>query len=324
MRIASILCGLFFATTAAAQALPGTKLLEGKDDFAKVMVEGIDRYLTKATERAAKDRGKYWKPDFTSVETFDQSVQPNRARLRKMIGVIDRRLPVSMTKIETVEQAALVAETKHYKVYAVRWPVLPGMHGEGLLLEPTGKPTACAIAIPDADWTPEQLVGIAPGVPKESQYARRLAEDGYRVIVPTLIDRNDEYSGSPRINRFTNQPHREFVYRMSYQMGRHIIGYEVQKILAAVDWLQKAQGRESLGLELWGYGEGGLLALYSAAVDPRIKNTYISGYVNNRNDLHKEPIYRNVFGLLKEFGDAELLMLAGAPNGLLTCAGGSA
>ena len=67
-------------------------------------------------------------------------------------------------------------------------------------------------------------------------------------------------------------------------------------------------------IEVWGYGEGGLLALYSAALDPRIKNTYISGYVNNRNELHREPIYRNVFGLLKEFGDAELLMLAGAPN----------
>ncbi len=68
-------------------------------------------------------------------------------------------------------------------------------------------------------------------------------------------------------------------------------------------------------VEVWGYGEGGLIALYSAALDTRIKETYISGYVNNRNDLHKEPIYRNVFGLLKEFGDAELLMLAGAPNG---------
>ena len=29
---------------------------------------------------------------------------------------------------------------------------------------------------------------------------------------------------------------------------------------------------------------------------------------------YREPIYRNVFGLLREFGDAELMMLAGAPN----------
>ena len=42
--------------------------------------------------------------------------------------------------------------------------------------------------------------------------------------------------------------------------------------------------------------------VYSAALDPRIKNTHISGYINNRNDLHKEPIYRNVWKLLREFG----------------------
>ncbi len=293
------------------QALPGTKLLETKEDLAKVMVDGIHRYLDKQTELAAKERFKYWKPDFSTPAAFDKSVQPNRARFRKMIGVIDERLPVAMEKVSTVEHPSLVAQTKHYKVFAVRWPVLPGVHGEGLLLEPTEKPKAYAVAIPDADWTPEQLVGVAPGVPKDAQFARRLAEDGYRVIVPTLINRADTYSGVPRI-RMTNQPHREFVYRMAYEMGRHVIGYEVQKVLSAVDWLAKEPTHPEI--EVWGYAEGGLVALYSAAIDPRIKKTHVSGYVNNRNQLHREPIYRNVFGLLKEFGDAELLMLAGAPN----------
>ena len=312
MRTILAICSAFFLPLlAAAQPLPGTKPLEGKDDLAKVMVDGIHRYLDKATERAAKERAKYWAPDFTSVEAFNKSVPPNRARFRKTLGATDHRGPVLMTKIATVEQASLVADTKHYKVFAVRWTVLPGMNAEGLLLEPTEKPQTCVIAIPDADWTPEQLCGIAPGVPKDSQFARRLAEDGCRVIVPTLINRKDDHSGNPKI-RMTNLPHREHVYRMSYQMGRHVIGYEVQKVLAAVDWLTK--GDSSPPVEIWGYGEGGLIAMYSAAIDPRIEKTHISGYVNNRNDLHKEPIYRNVFGLLKEFGDAELLMLAGAPN----------
>jgi dienelactone hydrolase len=210
------------------------------------------------------------------------------------------------------QPSAVVAETKFYKVYAVRWSVHPGVHGEGLLLEPIERPKAVAVALPDADWTPEQLVGLAPGVERESQFARRLAEDGYRVIVPMLINRRADFSGSPRIGIFTNQPHREFIYRMAYEMGRHIIGYEVQKVLAAVDWFAKE--KDAAPIEVWGYGEGGLLALYSSAIDPRIKNTYVSGYVADRNELHREPIYRNLFGLLREFGDAELLMLAGAPK----------
>src|SRR5262245_4864474 len=130
----AFLFALAIPSLASAQALPGTKLLEGKDDFAKVMVESIERYLTKQTEVVATERGQYWKPDFTSVAAFDKSVAPNRERFRKMIGVVDQRVPVTMTKIATVEQASLVADTPHFKAFAVRWSVLPGVNGEGLLL----------------------------------------------------------------------------------------------------------------------------------------------------------------------------------------------
>ena len=33
----------------------------------------------------------------------------------------------------------------------------------------------------------------------------------------------------------TNQSYREWIYRMAFETGRHIIGYEVQKVLAAID-----------------------------------------------------------------------------------------
>ena len=50
-----------------------------------------------------------------------------------------------------------------------------------------------------------------------------------------LVDRLDRWSGNAGV-AWTNQTHREWIYRQAYQMGRHLIGYEVQKILAAVDW----------------------------------------------------------------------------------------
>ena len=58
-----------------------------------------------------------------------------------------------------------------------------------------------------------------------------------------------------------------------------------------------------------GHGEGGLLALHAAALDTRISVALVSGYFDSRQALWKEPIYRNVFGLLREFGDAELASL---------------
>jgi dienelactone hydrolase len=196
-----------------------------------------------------------------------------------------------------------VAETDLYKVHAIRWPVFDGVDGEGLLLEPKGKVVAQVVAIPDADWTPEMLVGLAPGVPKESQFARRLAENGCRVVVPVLIDRKDDFSGSAKFNRWTNQPHREFIYRMAYEMGRHIIGYEVQKVLAAVDWFAKEKGHAPLGV--YGYLEGSEIALAAAACDPRI--AAVSADFSDLPEV--EPLYRNRWAFLAEFGTEGLLRL---------------
>jgi dienelactone hydrolase len=306
---------LGFASVALADPLPGTKPLTADGDLAAAMVSGIDKYLMRELAASVEKRKAHWKPDFSSPENYTKSVQPNRERLKKIIGVVDQRLPVKeLEYVGGTSTPSLVAETDRYKVFAVRWPVFEGVDGEGLLLEPKDKVVANVVAIPDADWTPEMLVGLAPGVPKESQYARRLAESGCRVIVPVLIDRKDTWSGNVKLNRMTNQPHREFVYRMSFEMGRHIIGYEVQKVLAAVDWYCKEKNHAPVGI--YGYHEGGLMALYSAALDTRIKTTVVSGYFGPREHVWSEPIYRNIWGQLTEFGDGELMRLI-VPRALL-------
>ncbi len=296
---------LTLAAPARAEPLPGTKLLTREGDLAAQMVEGIDKYLMRELAASVKKRAAFWKPDYSSAEAYAKSVRPNRERLKTILGVVDKRVsPVRMEYVVPVGGPALVAETPLYKVHAVRWTVLPGVDGEGLLLEPKGKAVANVVALPDADWAPEMLVGLAPGVPKEAQFARRLAESGCRVLVPVLIDRKDTWAGNPKVGRRTNQPHREFIYRMAYEMGRHVLGYEVQKVLAAVDWF--CREKDHPPVIAYGYGEGGRLALYAGAIDERIGRTVVSGAFGPQEEVWKEPIYRNVSGLLREFGDAEV------------------
>jgi dienelactone hydrolase len=303
---AVVLLGLVAPLT--AEPLPDTQPLTADGDLATQMVVGIDKYLMRELAASAEKRKEFWKIDATSLKANAESVEPNREHLRKLLGVVDQRLPVKeLEYVGSTDQPSLVAEADGYKVYAVRWPVLEGVEAEGLLLEPKGKPLACVVALPDADQTPEMLVGLAPGVPEQAQFARRLAENSCRVLVPTLIDRKDDYAGNPTLGRMTNQPHREFIYRMAYQMGRHILGYEVQKVLAAVNWFAQEKDHPLIGVV--GYGEGGLVALLSGAVDPRVHATVVSGYEGPREDLWQEPIYRNVWGLLREFGGAELTLL---------------
>ena len=297
---------LGFAGKTAAQApLPGTGPLAMEGDPAAAMVAGIDAFLTRALAASVEQRHRHWSWDFSSPEAYAASVAPSRKRLRTIIGAVDERAVAAIELVATHAQPALVARGPGYRVSAVRWPVLRGVHGEGLLLEPDDPPVANVVALPDCDWSPEMLAGLAEGIPESAQFARRLVENGCRVLVPVLLDRRDTYSGHPDV-RMTNQPHREFVYRAAFEMGRHIIGYEVQKVLGCVDWFE-AKGDAPIGVI--GYGEGGLIAFYAAAIDTRIAAAVVSGYFQPRETVWREPIYRNVWALLDEFGDAEIASL---------------
>lgn len=302
----------------AQEIVSGTKPLALEDDLSAQMVAGIDRFLMREIENSVTKRQQFWKRDFSGRHEYEISIQPNREHLRRVIGAIDQR--VSVTALELVGSTELptkVAETGGYEVFSVRWPVFENVFGEGLWLKPKQEAVARVIAIPDADQTPEMLVGIEPGMAAESQFARRLAENGCEILVPVVINRDDTFSGNPKI-RFTNQPHREWIYRQAYEMGRHIIGYEVQKVLAAVDFFsaQNLQSKSQRPVGVAGYGEGGLIAFCAAALDTRIEATLVSGYFDQREKIWSEPIYRNLCGLLREFGDAETATLI-APRALI-------
>ncbi|MFO7975948.1 MAG: dienelactone hydrolase family protein [Candidatus Hydrogenedentota bacterium] len=300
------------ADAGSVQPLPGTAPLEESADFAATMVAGIDRWLMRAIEESVEAREAFWQRDFAFPAAYVESIAPNRQRFSKIIGLKDARVAPAMELLASPEQSSLIGRGESYEVHAVRWAVLEGVYGEGLLLRPKDEPKAFVVAMGDCAWTPEMLVGLREGFPPEAQYARRLAESGCMVVVLTLLNRECTYAGNPGV-RMTNQPHREFVYRAAYEMGRHVIGYEVHKILAAVDWFR---ARSDAPVGVMGAGEGGLLALYAAAVDTRIDATVVSGYFGPRERVWEEPIYRNVWTLLHEFGDAEIASLV-APRSLI-------
>lgn len=310
----------FKASDYTGDYIPFTSRLESDVQWENI-IDGIRLFYEKRTEAIKAERALYWDRDFSSPENYVASVAPNRANFRTILGAVDKREPVSMEKL------AKVAETGKYTVYEVRWPVLkevvprPALQywpeldvprqvfGEGLLLEPKGDPKGYTIAIPDADQEPEDLAGLNNRIDKESQFARRLAENGFTVVIPVVIDRTNRWS------RGTNRPSRSWIYAQAHEMGRTVTGYEVQKMEAVIDWFAD-QGGDNVEIGVAGYGEGGLLAFYTAALDTRVGATMVSGYFAPREKIALEPIYRNVWGLLRDFGDAELASLI-APRSLV-------
>ena len=287
--------------------LAGTAPLTMPGDIASNLVAGADRFLLNELEKSVAARAKFWKRHFSSSSAYNASVETNRQRLAHILGVRDARVPFEAPElVGNVTQPALIGRSDRFEAFAVRWPAFGDVHGEGLLLVPRGEKIADVVAVPDADQTPEQIAGLAEGVAPESQFARRLAESGCRVLVPVLIDRGTAHG------KLSN---REFLYRSAFELGRHLIGYEVQKVLAGVDWFARAGGTDAK-VGVIGWGEGGLLALQAGALDPRIRAVGVSGYFDSRQAVWQEPVYRNVFGFLEQFGDAELASLV-APRALI-------
>ena len=305
--VALIFAGLLWLQTAHAQPALETKPLTLEGDIASHLVAGVDRFLLRELSASIARREQHWSRDFTSHAAYARSVEPNRKRLANIIGLRDERVAFDgLTLASTTAESSLVGQTDRITIRAVSWPAFGDVTAAGLLLEPRGRDAvANVVALPDCNQLPEQIAGLAEGLPPELQYARRLAGSGCRVVVPLLVNRAEKMS------KLSN---REFLYRSAFEMGRHLIGYEVQQSLAVVDWFSKRWEDTPIGIIGW--GEGGLIALYAAAVDTRIDAACVSGYFDSRQNIWQEPIDRNVFGLLDQFGDAELATLI-APRTLI-------
>ena len=282
------------ALHAAEPPLAGTQPLTPNPDFSAAMVAGIDHFLLQRTEQTRAARVAQWPGDAAA----------HREHLKSIVGAVDKRLPcTTLELVGTTATPALLHESDKVRILRVRWPVLEGVHGEGILIQPKMPPVARIVYIPDADTDPEKLANDA-----------MLSYSNCEIVIPALIDRKTEFSRSVRFGIQTNVPHREWIYRQSFIQGRHIIGFEVQKILSLVDYF--AAQKDQVPVLVAGLGEGGLLALYAGALDTRISSVYVWGYFGPREGLWSEPIYRNLFGLLREFGDAEIASLI-APRPLV-------
>jgi dienelactone hydrolase len=319
MSLRIIFVGLFAAVLATqAQSISGTAPLTESGDLAARMVSGIDQYLERelANLPARRASASTYKGDTEGDQGWQRWAEARRKRLAELLGMTDQRDETILrdsTPLQT-EPAAAGKESGTgggFRTRPVSWTVFRGVTGEGLLLIPSGSVKANVVVIPDADWTPEQMAGVSADLPAEWQLGRRLAAMGCRVLIPTIIDRGTRFGGNPTVHPVEHSQ-RETLWRASYEMGRSLVGYEIEKVLGAADWLSTPQpGRAKIPLAIAGHGEGGLMALYAAAIDPRFEAAYVSGYFGPHDRLGDETLDRNVWNLSTEFGTAEIAVLLG-------------
>lgn len=279
----------------ADEPLPGTKPLTGERDFAREIVDGADRFLLRKLAESERKRTDYWSNNPSRAHS------QGRDELGEILGLRDERVGASeFHYLASPSRPSLVGSGPGFKIHRVRWRAVENIHGEGLLLEPK-QLLAQVIAIPDCDQTPESLV--------TDGYVTRLAASGCRVVIPSLVSRRVTKRGHSELTD------REYLYRASFELGRQLAGYELQKVLAVVDWFEFEkgiairEGRKVPPIGILGWGEGGRLSLYAAALNSKIEVACVSGYFGPRHKVWNEPLDRNVFGLLRHLGDAEVASL---------------
>ena len=108
---------------------------------------------------------------------------------------------------------------------------------------------------------------------------------------------------------------RSWLFRLAYQTGHHLIGSEAQQVLAAREYLASLPSSIQSKIAVAGSRQGGMLALYSAAIEPGFAAAWIGSYFNERHRLPDEPEDRIIWNILP-YGDAGLASLA-APCRLL-------
>ncbi len=312
---------IFLVSSSPAQeatTLPATLPLDWTDeDFSARVMDGAHAFVEAEIAETLLTPPAF-PLDEEERKTF---VEASRLALREKLGVVDDRLPPRLEFIsrdpvsfEGEPSTARVAEGPGFSVYQVRWPVLEDFYAEGLYVNPVSEDSGATspplmVLMPDADETPEDVLGLTPRLQPHQQIALRFATAGFRLLIPAPLNRQiyGGPDGKDEAILKTNQSHREWIYRQAFQMGRHPLGYEMQSMLAALDWFhQSFPGAE---VTFAGYGEGGRAAFYGAAIDPRVSHAFVSGAFGSRNAAWEEPIDRHLFNLLPAHGDAGVAAL---------------
>jgi cephalosporin-C deacetylase-like acetyl esterase len=304
------------ASYAASPPAPAGEKLDWQGPLDERMMDGLHKFIERKLDDAAKNRERFWKREFSSDKAvvspteFRKSIAANVARLKKILGILqdsDSSFGPESFGSSPHRTRTQIAEGAYFRVLEVEWKVFDGLSGEGLLLMPKAQPVGFAVVVPDAGQSPEALLADHSKMVDLGPMARLLASNRCAVIIPRLIDREFHSSGHREIEH-TNEPHREWLWRQGYHVGRHPLGLEVQKIRAAVRLVREYLGRREprVPTAVLGYGEGGLLALYAAALDTSIDACLISGCFDPRPKFWEEPIYRHIWKVHQEFGDAQI------------------
>jgi dienelactone hydrolase len=211
-------------------------------------------------------------------------------RLRPKIEELMGGLPRTKTPLE-----AQTVEVKEYPVYRREKFVFqsrPGVGVLGYLLTPkTGKaPHAAVVCIPGHGRGVDDIVGIddkgqdrTVKVGYAYDYAVQVAEHGMAAVAIEPMSfgcRRDAKTIVRSIEANVCQP----TAGSALLLGQTMIGWRVFDVMRTIDWIETRPDLDAKRVGCMGCSGGGMATVFAAAVDPRIKASLVSSYLNTFRD----------------------------------------
>lgn len=297
----------------AAHGLPGTEPLVLTSDLGEIVQVQLRQtfaYLQRRIAAAEEACRRTWQPDYASPAAYERSLDGHRARCRAMLGIEDMGPPAGPAQVD------LLAAEAGSRIERVAIDLADGTFARGLVIASTSPGRhAAMILCPDADTWPERLAGLTEG-DQPPPWLTEAIRRGALVYVPQSIERLADH---PYCTVTKGKDRRMILYRLGYPVGRTMPGFDVRETLAAVDYLARRVDVDPARIGVVGMGQGGMTALYVAALDRRVRAAVVADYFDRRDRCWQEPVDRRLPGQLSIGGDAELAALV-APRSLCVVA----
>ena len=266
LRVFGLVAGFMGANVGAAETAPSRPSTPVADP---VTTQRNDAYARQLEEHLLKWlRDDYparaavaWQRDYSSLDAFERSVEPNRERWRQLIKPPVLRKSGELVRRSHPPLADISAE----------WIVLPlgSLIAEGVLVFPAGAsagaPVPLVIAQHGIGSTPESPFG--PPTSGYHEYGRALLQAGFAVLAPFNL---------------RSIPSRNRVERLARLADTTLPGIEfarLQHLLDAV-LVDPRIHRERVGM--WGVSLGGMATMFFMPLEPRIKAGIVSAWFNHR------------------------------------------
>ena len=204
-----------------------------------------------------------------------------RAKIIELLGGFPQRTPLHA---QTLEIRDFPGYHREKFVFESR----PGVGVFGYLITPKNArtPAPAVICIPGHGRGVDDIVGIDENGRDrderrgyEHDFALQVADRGLAAVAiePMAFGcRRDALTKSKGPAAYACQP----VAGSALLLGETMIGWRVFDVKRTIDWIETRPALDAHRIGCIGISGGGTCALFSAAVDPRIRATLVSGYLN--------------------------------------------